>query len=542
MKKILQSLLFFSAFPIYAQITPPKLIVQIVVDQLRGDLIGQHIKQYGDGGFNYLLNHAIDFHNAYHPHANTTTCAGHATISTGSYPSLHGIVDNEWYDRKTHKMVYCMADPKSPVLPTIHTKKPIEGRSPHNLKTSTLSDEIMLAHRGRSFGVSLKDRAAITLGGHTGKAFWFDKTNGGFVSSTYYYSNYPQWVQAWNKDYKAKEYHWNLGQDKANYMNAKTPVFKHDYQSFGQTFPHHIVNPPSEEYYKWLSRTPLADQLTEDFAEQLIINEQLGKSEGQTDYLGLSFSAVDAIGHQFGPNSIESEDNLLELDKTLTKLLKAIDKQVGLDNTLIILTADHGVSDGPSFLKAHKFIQIKPIDTVVSEHFVRELLKNRFKLPPEALMSITPPYLYLDHDLLEKNLLNVAEVSRYVAEALNHQNGVFRAYPLPVSGVEPDWLSAKVNRMAYPYRSGDVYMVQPPYQSRPQDAEDRVAHGSPWRYDSYVPMLFVNARFKPQRIFREVHTTDIAPTLSALLSIKEPSAAVGIPLEEVLKAYSLPRN
>ncbi|KTD64997.1 alkaline phosphatase family protein [Legionella shakespearei] len=521
----------------HAENSQPKLIVQLVVDQLRGDLIHKHQQQFGPSGFNYLLAHGIDYHNAHHPHANTTTCAGHATIATGSYPALHGVVDNDWYDRKTKKLTYCMADQKSALLPTPHTKTVIEGRSPRNLKASTLSDEIVLANKGKAFAVSLKDRAAITLAGHAGKAFWFDKTNGGFVTSTYYYSQYPLWVQNWNKQYKPEAYDWNLSLPKTSYQNANNPPFKHDYGNFGQTFPHHIMNPPSEAYFKSLSRSPKADQLTADFAEQLLVEEHIGVSDKNTDYLAISFSAVDAIGHQFGPNSVEAEDNLLQLDKTLAHLFSVIDKQVGLENTLIILTADHGVSDTPSYLKAHHIAEIKPVNSAQAERTIRVYLREKYQLPEQTLMSITPPYVYLDHQIINEHKLNLTEVSNSVANALNHQPGVFKAFVLPMANTEKDWLSAKVDKMAYPYRSGDVYIVQPPYQSHGAQNEDRVAHGSPWQYDSYVPMLFANPGFKAKRLARPVYTTDIAATLSALLLIKSPSATVGKPLPEVLNAF-----
>ncbi len=531
-------LLLITTFIGHAKTNQPRLVVQLVVDQLRGDLIYQHQKQFGSNGFNYLLSHGIDYHNTHHPHANTTTCAGHATIATGSYPSLHGVVDNDWYDRKSKKLMYCMEDLKASILPTVHTLKKNPGRSPLNLNVSTLSDEILLANKGKAFGVSLKDRAAITLAGHAGKAFWFDKMNGGFITSNYYYSTYPQWVHEWNKQYKPQEYSWSLSRPLKEYRNANNPTFHHDFKSFGQTFPHHVSNPPSEEYFTYLSRTPKADQLTANFAEQLLIQEQLGLSANKTDYLAISFSAVDAIGHQFGPNSLEAEDNLLELDKTIANLIAVIDKQVGLKNTLIILTADHGVNDSPAYLKAHHIHELKPIDIKAAEQQIRALLKTRYQLPPQVLMSITPPYVYLDHQIINDHHLNLANVSQYLSQVLTQQPGVFKAYPLPVTNTEKDWLSAKVDKMAYPYRAGDVYIVQPPYQSNGSKKDKRVTHGSPWQYDSYVPLLFVHPNFKAQVISRPVQTTDIAPTLAAILMIKQPSGAVGQSLSEVLSALN----
>lgn len=520
-----------------AQGAQTKLVLQIVIDQLRGDLIQQHQHQFGPSGFNYMLKHGIDYHNAHHPHANTTTCAGHATIATGSYPSLHGVVDNEWYDRETKQVIYCMEDLKSTILPTQHTQKQLPGRSPNNLIGSTISDEIKLSNKGKVFAVSLKDRSAITLAGHTGKAFWFDKTNGGFITSSYYYSKYPAWVQRWNKQYEPQAYEWTLGEPISYYQNRNTRPFKQNYGDFGQKFPHHIVNPPSEAYFKSLSRTPRADQLTANFAEQLLVNEQLGKSNNKTDYLGVSFSAVDAVGHQFGPNSLEAEENLLQLDKTLAHLFIALDKEVGLENILIILTADHGVSDSPTYLKANHIPEAKPVDYSSVAEDVRQLLNKQFALPEHTLMSVNPPYIYLDHQIINDHKLDLSQVSKYIATTLSQHPGIFRAYALPVTDIEKDWLSAKVDRMSYPYRAGDIYMVQPPYQFQKEKHEDKVSHGTPWQYDSHVPLLFVNPGFTPQIISRPVSTTDIAPTLSAMLVVKYPSGSVGKPLNEVLKAF-----
>lgn len=534
MKKIITLFIILTVFTVHAEPTKPRLIVQIVVDQLRGDLLKKHQSQFNKNGFNYLLKHSVDFTNAHHPHANTTTCAGHATIATGSYPALHGVVDNDWFDRSSGQLIYCMEDLNAKILPTNHTRKKTPGRSPNNLKASTLSDEIILANKGRAFAISFKDRAAITLAGHAGKAFWFDKTNGGFVTSSYYYSSYPHWIEEWNNHYSPKEYVWQLSYPISSYLNAHSPTFHHDYQMFGQSFPHQVKNPPSEDYFKFLSRSPISDELTANFAAQLLVREKLGSAENKTDYLGISFSAVDAIGHQFGPNSLEAEDNLIKLDYTLGKLLKVIEHEVGLNNTLIILTADHGVSDSPSFLKAHHIPEVNPVNIETTSEYIRSQLAKRYQLPAKALMKINPPFIYLDHQIIEEHHLNLSEVSFFISEQLTGQPGIFRAYPQPIAYLMEDWLSTKVKRMYFPSRSGDIYMVQPPYQSYGIHQEDRVSHGSPWQYDSYVPLLFVHPNFSHQAIFRAVATTDIAPTLSSVLMIKFPSATVGEPLPEVL--------
>lgn len=536
-------LLFFLTFLVISPLVqadnlkPPKLIVLIVVDQLRGDLIHRYQSQFNKDGFNYLLSHSLNFYNAHHPHANTTTCAGHATIATGSYPAFHGIIDNDWYDRTTNKYIYCMEDLSVHQVATPHTKHPLAGHSARNLQASTISDEIILSKRGKAYAVSFKDRAAIALAGHAGKAFWFDKTNGGFVTSSYYYSAYPQWVNQWNKKYQPQNFTWELSQEKSKYYNAQTPIAAQQSNGFGQSFPHQVAHAPSEPYFYLLSKTPKADQLTADFTEQLLIEEHLGTRRDQTDYLGISFSATDVIGHQFGPNSLESEDNLLQLDKTLAHLLKTIDKQVGLEHSLIILTGDHGIGDGPAYLKKHHIKEAAPLNVKTASKHVISFLSQRYSLPKETLMALSPPYVYLNHQIIKEHKLNLISVSQNLAEFLNHEPGVFKAYTLPVTNNEKTWLSAKVERMAYPNRAGDIYIVTPLFQSKGDHGEGSLAHGSPWQYDSYVPLLFVNPNFKSQQISRPVYTTDIAMTLSTLLMIKPPSAALGTPLEEVLRQY-----
>ncbi len=516
---------------IFAENEPPKLILQLVVDQLRGDLLPRYQKKFQTNGFNYLRSHALDYQNAHHPHANTVTCVGHATIATGSYPALHGIVGNNWYNRKTGQLIYCIEDPQNPLLPTNHTQKILYGRSPKNLLASTLSDELLLARAGRAFAISFKDRAAITMAGHSGKAFWFDKKNGGMVTSRYYYSTYPSWVTAWNTNYQAKKETWTLKEPLANYSYQNPTQLPSMYQEFSNTFPHHL-DPILSVYYKLLAMTPFADELTADFAIKLLQQEKLGTQTHKTDYLAVSFSATDAIGHQFGPNSLESEDNLLRLDSVLAKLLAAIDKQVGLKNTLIVLTSDHGVSESASYLAANMTGGTFNLAPVLKQKLLEGL--NHFDLPNETLQAIVFPYIYLDHKLIKAKGLTVNQVSNYLAEILQNRTKLFQVYSLPIQQL-PSWLSKKVLKMTYGPRSGDLYVITPPYQT-PLNTKHSVTHGSPWQYDSYVPLLFVNPLFRPQRISRAVSTVDIAPTLAAILNIKFPSSSVGKPLSEVVEA------
>lgn len=537
MRKIIALLSSFFLSTLWA--SPPKLIVQIVVDQLRGDLIHQYQNEFGPAGFNYLLAHGLNFQNTHHPHANTVTCVGHATIATGSYPSLHGIVANSWFDRATQKNTYCVNDSNSPILSTKYTQKMLAGRSPINLNVSTISDEIVLANRGRAFGVSLKDRAAITLAGHAGKAFWFDKKNGGFITSQFYYSAYPTWVENWNNHYQsqAQEQTWELSKPKEKYLFNEVAALQNRFPEFGVNFPHSSGKTNNNLYYKYLSMMPTADELTADFAISLLQKEKLGQTHNQTDYLGISFSVVDAIGHQFGPNSIESEDNLLRLDKTLARLLNAINTQVGLKDTLIVLTADHGITDSPNYLKSHHISSPALLNNKQLSQLLISTLHQQFSLPETVIESIKLPYIYLNHRLInEQNHYSLNQISQALVSRIRQQPGIFEAYSLPSNNVASSWLSDKVNKMAYPNRAGDIYIVSPPYQSKGNQTK-MIKHGTPWEYDSFVPLLFVNGNFRAQRILTASYTTDIAATLSALLQIKAPSGSVGRPLTEVITAF-----
>lgn len=516
---------------------PPQLIVQIVVDQLRGDRLLTYRQQFGENGFNYLFKHGINYQNTHQPHANTTTCAGHATISTGSYPAMHGIVNNHWFDKKLQKTIYCMEDLDVKNLPPHNSDLPGPGRSPKNLSSSTIADEIILSRKGRAFSVSFKDRAAVALIGRAGKAIWFDTKNGGFTSSSFYYKELPKWLQSWNRSYQMKDFDWVPGQDLNNYQNASSPTIKHSDTTFANNFPHHVIHSSDKSYFKLLSKTPQADRYTAEIATLLIKSELLGSAKTKTDYLAISFSAVDAIGHQFGPNSLESEDNLLELDKTIAQLLKVLDKQVGLNNTLIILTADHGINEGPAFLKNHHFSKINPLDINELKKNIEFILNNKYHLPASTLQKITFPYIYFDPISIYKSGFIPWEISNYIANELSNSAGIFKAYALPVK-LQKDWLNSKVSKMFFPDRSGDIYIIQPPNESNGSKNLERVAHGSPWNYDSYIPLIFSSGKFKPEISFKPAYSTDIAVTLSALLDIKPPSAAVGTPLIKVLKSWS----
>ncbi|WP_367606450.1 alkaline phosphatase family protein [Legionella sp. W05-934-2] len=513
----------------------PKLVVQLVVDQLRSDILARYENHFSEKGFNRLISHSVDYRNATHNHANTVTCVGHATIATGAPPSFHGIISNNWFDRASKKTVYCVDDPKHPQLSQPKNKD--EGRSPRWLTTTTLSDEWRLANKGQVYAVSYKDRSAITMAGHSGKAFWFDRDIAQVTSSTFYFQSLPNWVEKWNKAHPAKSYRWDMSHPVTYYYNHKAPRFANRFPNFNANFPHETGNPKGKKYKKFLAMTPQADHLTNQFAMALLKEKKLGLNQNQTDYLSISFSGNDAIGHQFGPNSIESEDNLYHLDKEIGDLLDAIDSQVGLDNTLIILTADHGVNDSSVDLISRHIKPDNRKEAVTVSRQIKRLLKSKWHLKKDAIQAIELPYVYFNHRLISEKHLDLDTIKKSIASSLNGISPIFRATPMPYQKSIDDELDQLVNAMSVPTRSGDMYVVPFSNHSLSPYEDVRVMHGSPWQNDRSVPLLVFNGRWRHQMIYRPVGTTDIAPTISLLLAIKKPASAIGQPLTEVLSQF-----
>jgi len=364
-------LFLLAAANVHSQGTPPrspKLILQITVDQLRGDMPSSVYDRLGEGGFRYLYEKGIVYENAHHRHANTETVVGHATLAIGADAADHGMIGNIWFDKELNRVVYNIEDDryslvgegggvdKSAELDPTQKLAGTDGRSPAAILTTTFSDELALRTNGKAkiFGVSVKDRGAVTLAGHAGKAFWFSKSKGEFVTSTYYYDAYPQWVNAWNQKKVPLTYadtSWELMHDKSKYTYGSFDDMPYETSlpGYGVVFPHPFGKAEGKLFSTLLTCSPAGDELCLKFAQELVVKEDLGKDE-ITDYLSISFSSTDYVGHIFGPSSLESEDNLLRLDKTLSELFAFIDKQVGLKQTLIVLSADHGAAAVPAQL------------------------------------------------------------------------------------------------------------------------------------------------------------------------------------------------
>jgi predicted AlkP superfamily pyrophosphatase or phosphodiesterase len=539
---------------------PPRLVLQITVDALRGDLPARYAAVLGDGGFRYLMGQGIHYANAHYRHANTETIVGHTSLATGTVPAAHGMIGNVWFDREQGRLVYNIEDERYRLLtagadvdatteidPTQKAAK-VDGRSPDAILTSTFSDELAVHYAGRSriFGVSIKDRGAVSMAGHAGKAFWFSKATGQFVTSDYYYDRYPDWVDAWNADNPAAAYagkSWELTHPAADYLfgDADDRAYETDFPGFGRTFPHAYGTADDKYFTTRLTLSPAGDELTLDFAKALIVNEQLGQ-DAVPDYLAISFSSTDYVGHIFGASSLESEDNLARLDRTLAALFAFVDEKVGLQNTLIVLSADHGQPEVPGHLHELGIQEAAYFDTdALDKTPAITALKQKFGLGEALIEAFFQPYLYLDRELIREKGLDQAAVEQAVAEELEKFDGIAAAVSASAlrSGGLPDTLLMRsILRNFHPKRSGDVILVFEPnvFINDFDGLSVASTHGSPWRYDTFVPVMFAGDGLEPRTLSRPVTPYDIAPTLAARLGVKPPSGAIGEPLPEVLGA------
>lgn len=534
----------------------PKLIVQITIDQLRGDLPFRYTERYGNGGWRYLMEEGTWYTNAHHPHANTETVVGHATLATGAPPSHHGMISNAWFDRSNDRLVYSVEDADYTLVGNASTRNKdaevdptqvsqSEGRSPKSMQSSTIADELALANARQSkiFSVSGKDRGAISMAGHAGKAFWYSTATGKFVSSTYYYPQYPKWVANWNAKKMADSYqdqHWSLSQPQKEYMfgDQDDRPYESDLANFGRTFPHSYGNRSGKYFYTLLTISPALDQLTVDFAKQMISSENLGQ-DNVTDYLSVSLSATDYIGHLFGPSSLESEENLLQLDQRLADLFNHINKTVGLKNTLIILSADHGTPEIPEYSASMGF-DAGNIDLKSIEDQILHILKKNYRGGEKLLRKYFPPYIYLDRKVIAERGLNQIDIERQLVDGLLAIKGVATAVSsmdLAAGRITDNPVNRKVINNFHPARSGDVYIGWSQHWTIKGEVEAN-NHGSVWAYDSHVPVVFAGMKLSKRTITRAVSTLDIAPTISTMLNLRFPSGATGEPLEEIIKPRS----
>jgi len=536
----------------HAQPNPDiKLVLQITVDGLRADLLNRYQASFVEGGFQYLQQNGTVYANAHYLHANTETIVGHTTLSTGAHPAMHGMVGNVMLDKAAGELTYNIEDPDAPLLPTredvisgeqvdpTQNLARTKGRSPKAILVPTFADGLVAFYGGKPkvFGVSGKDRGAVAMAGHSGKAFWYSTDNGDFITSRYYYDKYPNWVKAWNAQRKAEKFSggkWALSAAKSSYLLADQDdrPYEVDLRGYGRTFPHQFGGENSKLLYTQLLVSPVGDQLIADFAKTLIDSENLGKNT-VPDYLSVSFSSVDATNHFFGPSSLENEEVVRQLDRTLADLFNFVDKSVGLKHTLIVLSADHGMADLPEYMSELGYAagRLDPDEIVATANKIGQQLGI-----DEVVHFFFRPYLYLNDDKIAAAKLNHVDVEQAIANALTDFEGINLAVSTSKLAIEQGGpLHEQVRHNHHQARSGDIYVIQEPYWFLFDEGPIAAMHGSPWRYDTHVPIMFAGGDIKANKIHRLVHPIDVAPTITSFLGLSPPAAAQGNPLVEVLE-------
>ncbi|MBL0273015.1 MAG: alkaline phosphatase family protein [Chitinophagaceae bacterium] len=539
MQRLLMAFLMVAiGFSVQAQqsIKRPKLMVGIVVDQMRWDYLYRYYDRYDEnGGFKRMLNQGFSCENTMIPFAPTVTACGHSAIYSGSVPAISGITGNFWWDKEQMRSVYCTED-KS--VNTVGNSSALGKMSPKNMLVTTICDELRLATNFKSkvIGVAIKDRGGILPAGHSANAaYWYDNTVGSWITSTYYMKDLPKWVSDFNAQKLVDKYYqqgWNLLYPANTYVQSTDDEKKYEAKPLGTKFPYDLKSLAGKDYTKIVT-TPMGNTLTSEFAKAAITGEQLG-ADNITDFIAISYSSPDYIGHSFGPNSVEAEDGFLRLDKELGNLLDFLDKKIGKDQYTVFLSADHGVAQVPEFIQENKLPGGRVyLNTVVSQ--LNNTLNEKYKI--KTIIVADDNYqLHLNHPLLDSANLNKEEVINWIVDYLSSEPGIARIFPLADLNTVP--LPATIRKMVnngyYPRRNGEIQVIlQPGYIDA--ISATGTTHGLWNPYDAHIPLLWYGWGIKQGKTNREIYMTDIAPTLAAMLHIQMPSGSIGQVIPEVMK-------
>ena len=516
----------------------PKLIVGIVVDQMRWDYLYRYYNLFSETGFKRMITQGFSCDNTLIPYIPTITAAGHTCIYTGSVPAIHGIVGNIWFDNVANKVVYCADDDS---VKTVGATDENGKMSPKNCLTTTVGDELRIATNFSSkvIGISIKDRAAIFPAGHAANAaYWYDGENGKFITSSYYMDKLPAWIDKFNnRDLPDSLFklNWNLSLPASVYQQYNGDDLQpYEAQSLGadqKQFPYSL-NAFIKKDYERIAATPYGNSLLEAFAENVVVNENMGNNNN-TDFLTVSFSSPDYIGHAYGPNSWEQMDDYIKLDSLLGNFLSFLDNKVGKGNYVVFLTADHGAANSVGFSKMHKL----PGD-IFSETSYLNAMNQLLYVTYNATHLIRGIFEYqveLNHDAIDSLKLNEQDIIRTIIKYSQQRKEIAQAFSTSEINNAP--VSAKQKEMAqngyFPQRSGDIQLILKPGYV---DGNGKgTTHGLWNPYDSHIPLLWYGWGIKQGKTNREVYMTDIAPTVSALLHIQMPSGSIGKVIEEVMK-------
>lgn len=517
----------------------PKLVVGIVVDQMRYDYLTRFYEKYGDDGFKLLLRGGFNCENAHFNYIPTYTAVGHTSIYTGTTPSMHGIIGNDWYDKTVKKSLYCVDDDN---FNTVGTEKGGK-KSPQNLLTTTITDELRLAQnmQGKTISISIKDRSAILPGGHTANAaYWFEgKNEGKFISSTYYMEELPKWVedfnasktakkylnQKWDTYYKIKTYTESIDDDNAfegTFKGEKAPVFPHDLEKLAK----------ENGEYDILKATPFGNSIVVDFAKEAIKSEKLGKGDF-TDFLAISFSSTDYVGHQFGVDSKEIEDTYIRLDKDIADFINYLNDNIGQGNYTLFLTADHAAVQVPAYLNSLK-IPATYIDNDDFKAFLKEKMIAHFKTD-DLIENYSNFQFFLDKDKIRALRLNVNEVAQILADEIITYEGIHKTVTAQTlqNTTFPTGILHNLQNGYNQKLSGDILVI--PNPATISYSKTGSTHGSGFSYDTHVPIIFYGKGINKGKSKEFIPIVNIAPTLANLLQVEFPNGTSGTVIKEALK-------
>lgn len=514
----------------------PKLIIGILVDQMRQEYLYKFADRYSEGGFKRMMNEGFMMKNGHYNYIPTYTGPGHASVYTGTTPATHGIIGNTWYVRSLNKSIYCAED--STVTNVGGT--PSNGQiSPRNMLTTTITDELRFATNKRSkvVGLAIKDRGASLPAGHLGDAYWYDSENGDFMTSTYYYDSLPKWVQdfnakklpdsylskTWEPLYPIETYKQSIDDNndfEAPFIGKETPTFPYILDSLKA----------NNDNYGLISATPFGNSLTLDFAYAAIEGEQLGK-RGETDFLAVSFSSPDYIGHRFGPASKEVEDNYLRLDLEMEKFLNYLDKTYGKGEYLVFLSADHGVSDVATYM-ASENVPAGNLNVAYITGQLKGYTQQKYGVG-EWIVNISNEQIFLNSELAREKGVNISDMEEDLAKFLLKFKGIKEVYTstsMRNSAFTQDRPS--LLQMGYNHKSsGELLIILEPGWLT--GGARGTSHGTGYSYDTNVPIMFFGWGVKHGSSSRHASITDIAPTLSMMLDIRLPNGSNGSPILEI---------
>lgn len=510
----------------------PKLVVGIVIDQMRWDYLYRYQKRYTDGGFKRLLNEGFSCENTVIPYVPSVTAIGHTCIYTGSVPSIHGIAGNNFV--KNGKKVYCTDD---------DTVKPVGSNSeaglmsPRNLWVTTIGDEMKIASNGRAkvVGVALKDRASILPAGHNPDgAFWFDDKSGNFITSTYYMNQLSKWVKAFNSKKLPEHYlseKWNTLYPKDTYTESTSDENEYENgikKGVKATLPLNLPELYKKYGYNIIRNTPFGNSLTFDMAKAAIDGEQLG-ADDETDLLAVSCSSTDYIGHQVGTHAVETEDTYLRLDKAIADFLSYLDAKVGKENYLVFLSADHGAMNNAHFLQDRR-IPAGNWDDDTAAKKLNEVLAKDYPNTGDLVKTVMNYQVFFNREVIKNQHLDFAKIKQTVVDFLKEDSCVLYACDMEKTMTEniPEEVKYRIVNGYNRERSGDVQIVlKPNFYTHGMKGTD---HGAWNLYDTHIPLVFMGWGIKHGATTKRTFMTDIAPTIGALIHVQAPNGCVGQPI------------